>query len=62
MLNFTKIYHRMMEFEEPPYNISADEFRWMQAVAQICEAHTTDGFDLSQDFTNSSIVDQLKEV
>lgn len=62
MLNFTNIYHHMMAFENPPYNISDDEFRWMQAVAQICEAHTTDGFDLAQNFTNSSVVDRLKEV
>lgn len=52
----------MMFTENPPYNISEDVYRRMQAVAQICDAHLTGGFDLDQDMTDSSVVDTLKEV
>lgn len=62
LLNFTGLYHQMMFNEHPPYNISDDEYRRMQAVAQVCDAHLTGGFDLDQDLTDSSVVDTLREV
>lgn len=62
MLNFTDIYHEMMYAETPPYNISDEVYHRMQAVAQICDAHLTSGFDLDQDTVDSSVVDILKEV
>lgn len=34
----------------------------MEAVAQICDAHLTDGFELGENFTNSDIIDVIKEV
>lgn len=62
MLNFTNTYHHMMTLMKPPYNISDKEMSLMQAVAHICDAHTTDSFDLNQNFTDNSIVDKIKEV
>lgn len=34
----------------------------MEAVAQICDAHLTDGFELGENFTTSEIIDVIKEV
>lgn len=62
MLNFTNNYHHMMTLMKPPYNISESEMSLMQAVAHICDAHTTDSFDLNQNFTDNSIVDKIKKV
>lgn len=62
LLNFTALYHHMMFAGQPPYNISDDDYRRMQAVSQVCDAHLTDGFDLDQDITDSSVVDTLREV
>lgn len=34
----------------------------MEAIAQICDAHLTDSFQLGENFTSHEIIDVIKEV